>query len=205
MTAKTRTREDVVRAAGRLFAARGYHGTSMRDLAREVGLLGSSLYSHIDSKEDLLVEVVEQGGKLFQDSAENAIARGGNGLAQLQSLIKGHLDVVLDHIDEARTFLYEADALDEAHRSRVLAARDAYEITFRRVLELGATDGSFRPDLNPTVGAIMVLSVLNAVERWYRPHGQLDRSQLAAEILSFVVAGLGNSNQGGPGLPTRAR
>ncbi len=49
------TRSDVVDAAGRLFAQRGYHGTSMRDLGKELGLLGSSLYSHVDSKQDLLV------------------------------------------------------------------------------------------------------------------------------------------------------
>ena len=110
--ARSRTRDDVVRAASRLFAARGYHGTSMRDLAREVGVLGSSLYSHIDSKEDLLVEIVEIGAALFQSAAEQAIKQGGTGADQLAALVEGHIDVVLDHLDEARTFLYEANALD---------------------------------------------------------------------------------------------
>ncbi|MFB3044452.1 MAG: TetR/AcrR family transcriptional regulator, partial [Acidimicrobiia bacterium] len=66
------TRSDVVDAAGRLFAERGYHGTSMRDLGKELGLLGSSLYSHVDSKQDLLVAVVEEGARLFEASAEQA-------------------------------------------------------------------------------------------------------------------------------------
>ena len=61
MVSTRNTHEDVVRAAGRLFAERGYHGTSMRDLGKELGLLGSSLYSHVSSKQDLLVEVVEEG------------------------------------------------------------------------------------------------------------------------------------------------
>lgn len=204
MTARSRTREDVVRAAGRLFAARGYHGTSMRDVAREVGLLGSSLYSHIDSKEDLLVEVVEQGGALFSAAAERATAAGGDGLTRLHALVTGHLDVVLDHIDEARTFLNQADALDEPHRRRVLAARDSYEATYREVLRLGVADGSFRPDLDPVTGAIMILSVLNAVERWYRPEGSLDRQSLGNLILGFCVSGFGPEkpeprNQGIPG------
>lgn len=188
---RSRTRQDVVAAAGRLFASRGYHGTSMRDLAREVGLLGSSLYSHIDSKADLLVEVVEQGGALFQASADRVQNEGGSGAEQLAALVEGHVDVVLDHIDEARTFLYEADALDETHRQRVLAARDKYEKVFRQVLLVGSKDGSFRPDLDPAVGAIMILSILNAVERWYRPGGRLDRRQLAREILRFCTIGLG--------------
>jgi AcrR family transcriptional regulator len=163
----------------------------MRDLAREVGLLGSSLYSHIDSKADLLVEVVEQGGALFQASADRVQNEGGSGAEQLAALVEGHVDVVLDHIDEARTFLYEADALDETHRQRVLAARDKYEKVFRQVLLVGSKDGSFRPDLDPAVGAIMILSILNAVERWYRPGGRLDRRQLAREILRFCTIGLG--------------
>jgi AcrR family transcriptional regulator len=188
---RSRTRQDVVRAAGRLFASRGYHGTSMRDLAREVGLLGSSLYSHIESKADLLVEVVEQGGALFQAAADRAEGLGGSGAEQLAALVRGHLDVVLDHIDEARTFLYEADALDEDHRRRVLAARDRYEAAFRRVLDAGSKDGSFRADLDSTTAAIMILSVLNAVERWYRPDGRLDRRQLAQEIMRFCQSGVG--------------
>jgi TetR/AcrR family transcriptional regulator, cholesterol catabolism regulator len=188
---RSRTRQDVVRAAGRLFASRGYHGTSMRDLAREVGLLGSSLYSHIESKADLLVEVVEQGGALFQAAADRAEGLGGSGAEQLAALVMGHLDVVLDHIDEARTFLYEADALDDDHRRRVLAARDRYEAAFRRVLAAGSKDGSFRADLDSTTAAIMILSVLNAVERWYRPDGRLDRRQLAQEIMRFCQSGVG--------------
>lgn len=191
MTAKSKSRADVVKAAGRLFSTRGYHGTSMRDLGRELGLFGSSLYSHIDSKEDLLVEVVERGAQLFQESAQNAVDSQSNGVARLRSLVEGHVGVVLDHLEEVRTFLYEADALDEAHRTRVLAARDRYEQAFRQALEVGAADGSLSSSLDPRLGSIFVLSVLNALERWYRPGGSIGREELVEEILSFVLFGLG--------------
>lgn len=196
MTAsRSRTREDVVKAASRLFAARGYHGTSMRDLAREVGVLGSSLYSHIDSKEDLLVEVVEIGAALFQGAAAGAVARGGNGTELLTALVQGHIDVVLDHLDEARTFLYEANALDTEHRQRVVAARDEYEEVFRTALKTGRTDGSFRSDLDPKLGALLILSLLNAVERWYRPEGRLNRRALADTLVDFVTRGIGSTQR----------
>lgn len=196
MTAsRSRTREDVVKAASRLFAARGYHGTSMRDLAREVGVLGSSLYSHIDSKEDLLVEVVEIGAALFQGAAAGAVARGGNGTELLTALVRGHIDVVLDHLDEARTFLYEANALDTEHRQRVVAARDEYEEVFRTALKTGRTDGSFRSDLDPKLGALLILSLLNAVERWYRPEGRLNRRALADTLVDFVTRGIGSTQR----------
>jgi len=189
VTART-TRDDVVEAAGRLFASRGYHGTSMRDLGRELGMLGSSLYAHIDSKQDLLVEVVERGAQLFDASAQQALATGGSASTRLRALIRGHVDVVLDNLAVSRTFLNEARMLDDEHRSRVVAARDRYEAAFRRVIAEGVEEGSFRGDLDPKIASIFVLSVLNAIERWYDPKGPLDREGLVAEIGEFVLRGL---------------
>jgi TetR/AcrR family transcriptional regulator, cholesterol catabolism regulator len=185
------SREDVVRAAGRLFAERGYHGTSMRDLGRELGLLGSSLYSHVGSKEELLVEVVERGAVLFQAAADAALAEPGRPEDQFRSLLAGHVAVVLDHRDEVRTFLYEADALDDDRRARVIEARDRYESAFRDVIRRGIGSGTFRAGLDPKLAAIFVLSILNAIERWYRPEGLLDRQSLVVELTRFVWEGIG--------------
>lgn len=190
MVTTRNTRADVVEAAGRLFASRGYHGTSMRDLGKELGLLGSSLYAHVDSKQDLLVDVVEEGARLFEASAKLALARGGAPRERLKALVAGHVEVVLDNLDVARTFLNEARMLDEAHRRKVLDARDHYESMFRLVLDEGAGDGSFRPDLDPKTASIFILSVLNAIERWYHPEGALDRSGLVEELTRFALAGV---------------
>jgi len=189
MTTSRNTRDDVVRAAGRLFAERGYHGTSMRDLGRELGLRGSSLYSHISSKEDLLVDVVMRGAELFEASARHAASVGGSPAHRLELLIAGHVDVVLDHLDEARTFLNEAKSLDAGQRSTVLAARDRYEDAFRCVIRQGIADGSFRQNLDVRMTAIYLLSILNAIDRWYRPDGDLDRASLVGSLVDFVVRG----------------
>jgi AcrR family transcriptional regulator len=190
MVSTRNSRADVVAAAGRLFADRGYHGTSMRDLGRELGLLGSSLYAHVDSKQDLLVEVVEEGARLFQDSARAALAVEGPALDRLRALVSGHVEVVLANQDVVRTFLNEARMLDTSHRSRVIAARDGYEQTFRDVIGAGVEEGSFRADVDPRIASIFVLSILNALERWYRVDGELDRNGLVEAILAFVVTGL---------------
>lgn len=184
------TREDVIRAAGRLFAERGYHGTSMRDLGGELGLHGSSLYSHITSKEALLVAVVERGARLFDASASAALAGGGGPEQLLRTLICGHLDVVLDNLDEARTFLNEARVLEDDHRAPVVMARDRYEAAFRSVLAEGAALGVFTPGLDPRTSAIFILSILNSIDRWYRPDGELDRPALVDRVAGFVLDGL---------------
>lgn len=190
MVTTRNTREDVIRAAGRLFAERGYHGTSMRELGKELGLLGSSLYSHVDSKQDLLVEVVEEGARLFEASAETALAAGGSPTERLSALLAGHVGVVVDNIEVARTFLNEARMLDGGHRRRIVAARDHYEHAFRSVIRDGIADGSFRPDTDPRTASIFTLSVLNAIERWYDPAGELDRPALVSRLTAFVTAAL---------------
>ncbi len=184
------TREDVVAAAGRLFAADGYNGTSIRDLGREVGLLGSSLYAHVEGKQELLVEVVMRGSLLFEDSAREARETPGTARDQLRAFISGHVGVVLGHLDVARTFLNEARALDPEHRTQVIAARDAYEDTLRTILAAGIEDGSFRPGLDPKLEGIFILSILNAIDRWYRADGAITADGLVGELYEFVLAGL---------------
>ncbi|MGC2239584.1 MAG: TetR/AcrR family transcriptional regulator [Acidimicrobiia bacterium] len=184
------TRADVVAAAGRLFARNGYHGTSMRDLGRELGLLGSSLYAHVESKQDLLVEVVEEGARLFQESAALATDRDGSAPDHLRALIAGHVDVVLEHRDVVRTFLNEARMLDSGRRRRILDARDGYEGAFRGVVAAGVYEGSFRADVDPKVASILILSILNALERWFRIEGELTRDQLVDQISGFCLEGI---------------
>jgi TetR/AcrR family transcriptional regulator, cholesterol catabolism regulator len=186
MVSTRNTRQDVVAAAGRLFAERGYHGTSMRELGRQLGLLGGSLYAHVDSKQDLLVEVVEEGARLFEASAEVALASSDDPKDRLRALIRGHVAVIVDNIDVARTFLNEARVLDGVHRARIVEARDRYEAVFRSVLAVGAASGAFRPELDPRTDAIFILSILNALERWYSPAGSIDPKALADRIFEFA-------------------
>lgn len=190
MVSTRNTRNDVIAAAGRLFAQRGYHGTSMRDLGRELGLQGSSLYSHITSKEDLLVEVVQRGADLFERSAKRATSEYETPPEQLRALVSGHIDVVLDHADVAKTFLDEARSLDDEYRDRILAARNGYEQAFRDVIAAGSASGAYSTSLDPKLSAIFVLSTLNAVERWFKPAGRLNRDQLVDELVDHIERSL---------------
>jgi hypothetical protein len=81
--------------------------------------------------------------------------------------------------------------LDEGHRSRVVESRDAYEMMFRSVIGEGVDAGEFRADVDPKIAAIFVLSILNALERWYRPGGELNRDQIVEAISQSALASLG--------------
>jgi AcrR family transcriptional regulator len=186
----TRTREDVVLAAGRLFAKRGFHGTSMRDLGEELGLLGSSLYSHVQGKNELLVEVIRRGALMFSQVVADAAAADGSARNRLEHLVHGHVMTVVNNLDEARTFLFEARFLPQRERAQIVAMRDDYERAYRDTIAAGIAEGSFDPELDPGLTAIFILSVLNALIRWYRPTGERSADEIADAIGRFVASGI---------------
>ena len=189
-TGGTRSREDVVAAASRLFAKRGFHGTSMRDLGEELGLLGSSIYSHVRGKNELLVEVITRGAAFFNGVVADANSSDGMAVDRLRQLVFGHVNVVVTHLDESRTFLFESRFLPEADRQRIIEMRDAYEAAYRETIQAAVDEGSLLPRIDPGITAIFILSVLNALIRWYRPSGDRDADQIANEMWSFVAHGI---------------
>lgn len=184
------SREDIVIGAGKRFATHGYHGTSMRDLGDDLGILGSSIYAHVGGKQELLLAVIERGAKLFEESSANAVSSHDEPTERLGALIEGHIDVLVDHEAESRTFLNEAAFLDSVDHDRVTSMRDAYELVFRDTIRSGVHSGAFRSDVDPKISGIFVLSMLNATQRWYHADGELERSDLVTQLHRFAISGL---------------
>lgn len=184
------SRDDIVAGAGRRFARYGYHGTSMRDLGDDLGILGSSIYAHVGGKQELLVAVVVRGAAFFEASAKQALENAGEPLDVLRLLISGHINVLIDHRSEARTYLTESFFLDDVEQTKIIAARDAYEQVFIDTIESARDSGEARLDIDSRLAAIYVLSILNAVERWYDGHGRVSRENLTSDITAFVCQGV---------------
>jgi AcrR family transcriptional regulator len=162
----------------------------MRDLGEELGLLGSSIYSHVRGKNELLVEVISRGAAFFNGVVDDAQRADGAALDRLRQLVYGHVNVVVGHIDESRTFLFESRFLPDADRQKIIEMRDAYEAAYRETIHAAVADGSLRADIDPGITAIFILSVLNALIRWYRPSGDRDANQIATEMWSFIAGGI---------------
>lgn len=180
-----------MRVAGRLFAERGFHGTSMRDLGDELGLQGSSLYAHIGSKNELLVEIIEDGARHFQALADGVLASGHPPREQLRQLVRGHVRIVTANLDRAATLLNEGRHLPVADRARIVGMRDRYQDTFRQVLASGVANGDFRHGLDVDVTSTFVLSLLNALDRWFDPAGPRPPGAIAEMLDDFIVRGIG--------------
>lgn len=182
-------RAEIVSAAGRLFSEAGYHVTSMRDLARAVNLQGGSLYAHIESKEDVLWEIVNAAADLFLAGAA-AVSEELPPAERLARLIDAHLSVMAREIRHATVFFHEWRFLSPERRAQVQSRRDEYESYFMRVIQEGAERGVFQIE-SPRLATLFVLSALNWTYQWYDPAGKLAPDELARQYTGMILNALG--------------
>jgi AcrR family transcriptional regulator len=183
-------RAELVRAAARLFSARGYHGTSMQDLADELGLLRGSLYAHIGSKEELLFEVVDEGADRFLERGRQALRSPGHAAERLRAFLTGHIETAIEHIDAATVFLNEWRYLSPDLRLVIKSKRDTYEEMVRAIIAGGVATGEFRRDADVRFAGLLTLSAANWVYEWYRPGGPLNAHDIAERFGELIVRGL---------------
>src|SRR5881396_3050199 len=123
-------RQELSRQAARLFAQKGYHGTSIGDLAAALGVQKGSLYSHIESKQDLLYEIVREGVDAFTAALE-AIPEELPAFEKIRLALRAHLRVVSEQLDVATVFVREWRYLEGDRRDEIVCERRRYEERFR--------------------------------------------------------------------------
>src|SRR5919204_2455259 len=123
-------RSELTRQAARLFAQKGYHGTSIGDLAAAMGVQKASLYAHIASKEDLLYETMREGADAFH-AALDAIDERLPATEKVRRALRAHLRIVAEQLDVATVFVQEWRYLEGARREEFIAERRRYEERFR--------------------------------------------------------------------------
>lgn len=182
-------RDEILRAAGELFRRNGYHATSMRELARRLNVQGASLYSHIDSKEELLREIVDRAADAFITSARS-VPRDAPPVKRLKLFVRGHLRVVEAEIETAAVFFHEWTHLSGEARAYVVERRDAYEAQLREIIAAGSAAGEFAVH-DVRVATLLTLSTLNWSYQWLDPRGRLPLEELKAHYTDYILGALG--------------
>src|SRR5919204_3959931 len=180
-------RTELTRAAARLFAEKGYHGTSVGDLAEALGVQKGSLYSHIASKADLLWEVASEGADAFH-AALDAVPEEGPVVERIRAALRAHLRVVGEQLDGATVFVREWRYLDGERRDRFVAKRRRYEERLRTLFREGVEQSELRTDLNVAAAALLFLSAPNWAYTWLQPGRETD--ELADRFWSLLVEGM---------------
>ena len=184
-------RSELTRQAARLFAEKGYHGTSIGDLAEAMGVQKGSLYAHIESKQDLLYETMREGADAFH-AALDAIPEDAPATEKIRLALKGHLRVVGEQLDVATVFVREWRYLEGDRRDEIVGERRRYEERFRALFREGRELGELRTDLDDATAALLALSAANWAYTWLRPG--FDTDVLADRFFAQLVDGMRGYN-----------
>ena len=182
-------KENVLEAAVSLFSRKGYHGTTVRDIAAESGMLSGSLYAHVESKEDLLVEIVNRAAGQFMAAVAPIVDGPDTAAAKLQAAMTAHVRVVAGSLEAATVFLHEWKALSPERREQVARWRREYEALWDRILAEGIQSGEFAP-VGVRMARLLVLSSVNWLYEWYNPEGPLGPEEIAREFAALLLNGL---------------
>ena len=189
-----RRADEIVDAAARVFAERGYHGTSTQAIADILGMRQASLYYYFPSKEAALELVCAHGVDGFVESAEAIVEGDGKPLDKLTRLIASHLGPNETKRDYVKVFINERRHLPTPSRRRIGRKSRQIEKCFEQVILAGIADGSMRGAIDARLAALAVLGMCNAVINW-RPADQArDVAKIAAEFGRLVAGGLAGAN-----------
>jgi AcrR family transcriptional regulator len=180
-------RNELTRQAARLFAEKGYHGTSIGDLAEAMGVQKGSLYAHIESKADLLWEVARDGAAAFH-AALDTVPDELKATEKIRRALRAHLRVVAEQLDVATVFIREWRYLDGERRELFVAERRRYEERFRALFHEGRERGELRTDLDDAAATLLALSAANWAYTWLRPGADTD--ELADGFFAVLLDGM---------------
>jgi AcrR family transcriptional regulator len=189
------TKDKLIKVAIDLFAAKGFRGTSIRDIADAMDMSISNIYHYFGNKEGLFFAILEQASKGVMDELQKISKIEMDPLDRFKLLIKTHLRLSESYRKESKIFFIDEEHLSpEGRRINRQIQRNIlniYRKELRTLKELG-----YLGNRNITVLAFNILGVINWHLRWYRPGGALSLEEVSQEIVTFVMHGLL-----GPGAP----
>lgn len=170
----------VLREAAASFNLRGYHGTSMNEIALSLGVTKAALYHYFPTKNALLAACFEHAMEKAFGSLERARRQGRNGRERLVLTIAGYVTELLDELN-CCVVLMEEHALEPADRAELVRERDRFERALRGLVREGIADGSVAP-CDPKLAIFVILGAMNWVPKWFKSSGAWKPRQLTAAL-----------------------
>lgn len=179
--------DQLYEAAAELFYQKGYASTSLQDLADAIGLQKGSLYHYIDSKEDLLFGIAQYSHEFFTELVVSQDATSGKPSERLTWLLFGHAKFAVENFHTQAAFYNERQNLSIERQNMIMEIRDTYEKLLRDLVEEGQACGEFIPTLPPKIAVFGMLGMINWINIWYQPSGELTADEIAAAFSAMAV------------------
>jgi AcrR family transcriptional regulator len=184
------TRERIVSAAVSLFAEQGYDATSVNQVVQRAQVAKGALYHHFTSKDDLLFEVYHDLIGRQLDGMKAIFAKGLSTAETLRELIVDLVTTTAASAPEAKVFAREGHRLGDENQKRLRSARREYHDAVTELIRTAQTSGEFSDVASAEMVTFTLFGVINELPVWYQPQGRKRPETIAAELSSFVLAGL---------------
>lgn len=189
-TARPARAEEIRDAAARIFHEKGYAATSIQDIADAVGILKGSLYYYIDTKEDLLFEVIKGAHERGLEDLAKWRQLDAPPATRLRAAIEGHVVSNLCNLMSVGVFFHDFRSLSPDRRAEIIRDRDVYDDNLRQLVADGQAAGDFAPEFDPSVVVMGVLGMMNWAYQWYRPDGPLSPADIASAFADQILGGI---------------
>jgi TetR/AcrR family transcriptional regulator len=173
-------RQEVLREAAASFNFKGYHATSLTEIAAKLGVTKAALYHYFPNKNSLLAACFEQAMEIAFVSLERGRKQGGNGRERLVLTISGYVSQLIDELN-CCVMLMEEQALEPADRVKLVRQRDRFERGLRALMKEGIEDGSVVP-CDPKLAIFVILGAMNWVAKWFKPSGPWKPEQITLAL-----------------------
>ncbi|NWK97602.1 TetR family transcriptional regulator [Sphingobium lactosutens] len=181
-------REAVLRAAVRMFNARGFHATSLDDVAASLGISKPTIYHYLGNKEQVLIECVTRGLEPLRQAAEAAKDEPGTGLDRLRRFLRHYAQINME--DFGRCVVRTGDEfLSQEGTLQFRARKREIDMALRGLIADGIADGSIAP-VDVKLAAFTLSGALNWPARWHDPAGAMPVEDIAASMVDIITGGL---------------
>ena len=181
---------EIIDAAASVFAQKGYHGASTKDIADRLGIRQGSLYYYVPSKEAALEQVCLIGVEGFVRRLIAIRAGAGSVVDKVAAATHAHLEPTRDRHDYVRTFLDSRHHLPPTIRRNISRLTREYERLFEALLRDGIASGEFRADLDCRLATLGIIGMCNAAQTWYGVEDGATIERIGAEFAAMVLDGL---------------
>ena len=183
------TKDEILQAAAQIFRLKGFHAASMQDIADAVQLRKASLYHHVTSKQEILVDLLDHAMDLLIARAEEIHAQPAGPAERLRMAVHSYLGTLIENRDLAAVLLLEYRSLEPEFRARHQPRRDEYEYLWREIVAALVKENG-NQDVDVPLIVRTILGGINWSITWYQPGGQYTGAEIADRMADFFIAGL---------------
>lgn len=170
-------RTALLREAARAFSARGYHDTSLDDVAKTLGVTKPALYYYVTNKQEILFECHMLAQDLGNVAYDYALEHGKNGREKIVLVCRRYIELITGEIGSCAV-LSEFAALEPKNRAVIARRRDDFQKKFSDIIAEGMADGSIRRT-DPRMTAFFFMGAINWMTQWFRPDGEMSGEGIA--------------------------